>query len=190
MRIIAGSAGGRRLATLPGLHTRPTADRVKEAMFSVLMPYLPDSRVLDAFAGSGALGLEALSRGARSAIFVEKDRAAASVVEKNLLACGFANGKLMKGDVLTLLPRLKNQQPELCFDLILADPPYQAGLLAPLMDLVASLSLLADDGIFLAETAKKTPFAPVEPWHIIKESTYGDTVVHYCRLIGRETHGE
>ena len=77
MRIISGIAGGRRLTTLSGKQTRPTADRVKEAMFSVLSPVLEDSRVLDAFAGSGALGLEALSRGAASALFFEKDRAAA-----------------------------------------------------------------------------------------------------------------
>ena len=133
MRIISGIAGGRRLNTLAGHQTRPTADRVKEAMFSVLSPFLEDSRVLDAFAGSGALGLESLSRGAASTCFFEKDRAAADIVAGNLAMCGFENGKLFRGDVLKLLPKVKQQQPDLCFDLIFADPPYAAGLLPSLM---------------------------------------------------------
>jgi len=186
MRIISGIAGGRRLNTLSGHQTRPTADRVKEAMFSVLAPFLEDSRVLDAFAGSGALGLESLSRGAASALFFEKDRAAADVVAGNLALCGFENGTLIRGDVLKLLPKVKQQQPDLCFDLVFADPPYAAGLLPSLMKIIAEQGLLAPDGIFIAETAKTGEFQPDAAWRVVKESTYGDTAVHYCRLTGRD----
>ena len=95
MRIIAGTAGGRRLRTSPGMHTRPTADRVKEAIFSMLAEQLPGSRVLDAFAGSGALGLEALSRGADAAWFCENSAAAARICAANIEACAFPAARLI-----------------------------------------------------------------------------------------------
>ena len=185
MRIISGAARGRRLRTLAGQHTRPTADRVKEAIFSSISAYLPEARVLDAFAGSGALGLEALSRGAGQAVFVEANRAAAQVCAANIDLCQLPGARLIQGDVRKVLPNLKRQQPALSFDLIFLDPPYAAGLYGPVMDLVQRLELLAPEGLTVAETAATAAFAPPAPWEILKTSTYGSTAVHYCRITGR-----
>jgi len=186
VRIIAGIAGGRRLHTLSGMQTRPTADRVKEAIFSILLPELPGSRVLDAFAGSGALGLESLSRGAESAWLVEKNRAAANICQTNIDLVNIPGSQLFRGDVLKLLPKWKQQQPDLCFDIIFADPPYAAGLLPTLFQLVLELELLSPEGVLVAETAAKDDLELVLPWQETRHSVYGDTAVHYCRIIGRE----
>ena len=147
MRIIAGKAKGRTLATLKGMHTRPTADRVKEAIFSVLGDRVSDARVLDAFAGSGALGLEAISRGAAEAWFMEKDRAAAEICAKNIAALGFFACHLLRGDCLKLLPKLSSAGEPACFDLIFADPPYNRGLLNPLLSLIAEDGWLSKTGV-------------------------------------------
>ena len=179
MRIIAGAAKGRRLKTSPGFQTRPTADRVKEAVFNVLAVRLPGARVLDACAGSGALGLEALSRGAASALLIEADRRAAAVVAENLAALNLPGGKLLRGDALKLLQDLT---PEQHFDLIFFDPPYESGLLPRLLELTARYRLLAENGLVIAETrAVSREFAPGPEWAMVKESRYGDTAIHYLR---------
>lgn len=190
MRIISGAARGRRLVTLSGQHTRPTADRVKEAIFSTISAYLPEAIVLDAFAGSAALGLEALSRGAEQAFFIEKHRAAAQICAKNIQQCGLAGAKLMQGDVLHLLPRLKEQQPSLRFDLVFSDPPYAAGLSSPLLERLFQLDMVDEDSLAVVETAAEDPFQPPAPWKTQKKSTYGSTAVHYCRISGGNENGE
>ena len=182
MRIISGAARGRNLFTLKGLNTRPTADRVKEAMFSVLSERLPGARVLDAFAGSAALGLEALSRGAASALFFEADARAAQVCRRNIELCGLAGCRLIRGDCLKLLPRLQQEEETLRFDLVFADPPYNRGLLPRLMSLLAD-GLLTPQGLLVAETtARESEFAPGDRWQVLKSSVYGSTAVHYCQL--------
>ncbi len=183
MRIIAGAARGRPLLAPRGMHTRPTADRVKEAIFSVLMPYLADAVVLDAFAGSAALGLEAVSRGAAAAWFMENDRNAAEICQRNLTQLGFSGCHLLRGDCLKLLPALRQQGEQLRFDLIFADPPYDRGLLPRLFDVVAAGGWLQPDGLLVAETRTGTAeFAPDSRWQVVKSSRYGATSVHYCRL--------
>ena len=183
MRIISGAARGRSLYTLKGLNTRPTADRVKEAMFSVLAGRLPGARVLDAFAGSAALGLEALSRGAESCLFFEADRRAAQVCRRNIEACSLPGCRLIQGDCLKLLPRLRRDEEELRFDLVFADPPYNRGLLPSLMDELAQDGWLAENGLLVAETtARDSEFAPGPKWQILKSSVYGSTAVYYCQI--------
>ena len=178
MRIISGRARGRRLLTLKGQHTRPTADRVKEAVFSTLTAYLAEARVLDAFAGSGALGLEAMSRGAAQAVFIEADFSAAGICAKNISLLGFDNCRLIKGDCFKVMAALSRKQQ---FDLIFLDPPYNRGLLNQAMTVIAQQHLLSDDGIVVAETtAKDSEFSPDENWRLVKSSTYGITAVHYC----------
>ncbi|MDO4732334.1 MAG: 16S rRNA (guanine(966)-N(2))-methyltransferase RsmD [Bacillota bacterium] len=189
MRIISGAARGRRLVTLAGQHTRPTADRVKEAIFSSISAELPGAVVLDAFAGSAALGLEALSRGAEKAFFVEKNRAALQICEKNIRLCGFPGSRLLSGDVLKLLPQLKEKQPDLCFSLVFSDPPYAAGLSSPLLECLLRLSMVDAESLAVVETAAADPFSPPEGWEIKKTSTYGSTAVHYCRISGRKENG-
>jgi 16S rRNA (guanine966-N2)-methyltransferase len=122
-RVIAGSARGVRLRA-PGAGTRPLADRVKQTLFAILEPDLPGARVLDLFAGSGAAGIEALSRGAASAIFVEKDPGAASVIEANLRATSLAGpaAQVVRADVVAWLTRSSRAGGP--FDLVVIDPPY------------------------------------------------------------------
>ena len=143
-------------------------------------------RVLDAFAGSGALGLEALSRGAASALFFEADAGAHQVCRRNIEACGFTSCRLIRGDCLKLLPRLAEDE-ELRFDLVFADPPYNRGLLPRLMDVLIEHRLLAPDGLLVAETtARESEFAPGPEWQVIKNSVYGSTAVHYCQIKAME----
>ena len=182
MRIIAGSCKGRRLHTLKGNNTRPTADRVKEALFSVLAPYLPGARVLDAFAGSGALGLEALSRGAAEAWFCEHSRTAAQVCAKNIEQCAFNQAHLLIGDVLHLLPRLHEDKPGLAFDLIFLDPPYRGDLLVRAVEVIKQQRLLADEGMLIAETAADTPQLSLPGCQLQKEKKYGDTMLRFYYL--------
>lgn len=181
MRIISGTAGGRRLDTLSGTHTRPTADRVKEALFSALEPRLYGARVLDAFAGSGALGLEALSRGAAEAILIEQDARAAAVAAKNIATLGFSNARLQRGDCMKWLRARRGQEPP--FDIIFADPPYNRGLLPALLREVADNGWLSETGLLVAETTTKdSELAICTPWEAIKQGRYGDTSLYYCRL--------
>ncbi len=125
MRVISGLAGGRRLdAPKADDIVRPTTDRVKEALFSIINFDIPSSRVLDLFSGSGQLGIEALSRGADYAVFIDSDRTAASLTETNLKRCGlFEKAKVHRGDCFAFL----NGAPDL-FDIVFVDPPYHLGL--------------------------------------------------------------
>jgi len=120
MRVIAGEFRSRRLKTLPGLETRPTPDRLREALFNVLAPQIADAIFLDAYAGTGAVGIEALSRGARRAVFVEKNRAAVAVIRDNLAALGLENrAEVYTGKTLAVLDRVKA-------DIVFLDPPYES----------------------------------------------------------------
>lgn len=183
MRIIAGQAGGRNLVAPKGRNTRPTADRVKEAIFSVLAERIIDAEILDAFAGSGALGLEALSRGAASAVFIDKDRSAAAAVEKNIAALGFANAKLYLGNAGSLLKKLKAADKISGFDIVFLDPPYNRGLLSEMFDIIKDQCLLKPNGIVVAETtAKDSELQLSADWDVITSRVYGDTEIYYCGL--------
>jgi 16S rRNA (guanine966-N2)-methyltransferase len=119
MRVIGGEFRSRRIKTLPGLETRPTPDRLRETLFNVLAPVIADSIFLDAYAGSGAVGIEALSRGARRAIFVEKNRAAVEVIYENLSTLGLEKrAEVFTGKTLTVLERV-------AADIVFLDPPYE-----------------------------------------------------------------
>ncbi len=185
MRIIAGTAGGRRLKTLPGLNTRPTADRVKEAIFSVLGTRVLAARALDLFAGSGALALEALSRGADHAVVVEKSTRAAAVIRENAKLTGLTSKvSLLTRDGLIVLRELEGQ----VFDLIFLDPPYRQGLAQASLEILAEGNYLASNGVIIVETSREEEM-PVELGTITlrKQNRYGDTVIWYYQL--RETGG-
>ncbi len=152
MRVIAGSAKGRQLACLKGEHTRPTTDRVKENLFNILSPYVAGAQVLDLFAGTGALGIEALSRGAAHCLFVEKDAAAARIVQKNLAAARVEErSTLRRTDALQVL-REGGQ-----YDLILLDPPYPLGLIPKVLEEISRSGLLRAGGIIAAENEAPLP---------------------------------
>ena len=177
MRIIAGSARGRRLYTLKGLQTRPTADRVKEAVFSILAGKIAEKKVLDAFAGSGALGLEALSRGASIACFLEKNREAAQICKKNIDLCALKGARLYQGDIFEILPRLRKNDPQLRFDLIFLDPPYQSDLLERSIRIIIKDGWLAEKGLIIAESASEKARIQIDTLELWKEKKYSDTIV-------------
>lgn len=156
MRIISGSARGKRLATFDGSQIRPTSDRVREALFSMLFSRLgtfAGRRVLDLYAGSGALGLEALSRGACHATLIDDGSQAASLIEHNASTCQLQDRiSLIRGQVLDKLTLTQNRAP---FDLIFVDPPYDKGLLTPTLATISDLSLLAEDGIVCIEISSR-----------------------------------
>ncbi len=182
MRVIAGTVGGTPLI-IPKLNVRPTMDRVKAAMFSSLADFVPGARVLDLFAGTGALGIEALSRGAASATFVEKDSFAIKAIQKNLEKTRFA-GAVHLLDVFSYLDRMP---PTAKFELIFADPPYfkYPGDRQFTNELLASQSLasaLAPGGIFVMEKLPAEPMPPLGPWECLRSKAYGETEVVLLRL--------
>ncbi|MEE8675519.1 MAG: 16S rRNA (guanine(966)-N(2))-methyltransferase RsmD [Oscillospiraceae bacterium] len=145
MRVITGTARGRRLVTREGSETRPTPERVKEAIFSIIQFQVEGRRVLDAFAGSGQLGIEALSRGAAHAVFVDRSRESIEVIQKNLAATGLADrAEVHQADTLLYL-----QRRELPYDLCFLDPPYRTGLLQQALPLCAAL--MNPGGMILCE---------------------------------------
>jgi len=170
MRIIAGKWRGRKLVAPEGMQTRPTADRTRETLFSMLASRIGNFdalRVADLYAGSGALGLEALSRGAAHATFVENDRAALRAIDSNIAALGAAAGISMKAVSAAALPA---GEP---FDLIFADPPYDAGSGTAAAAEVARAGWLAEGGWAAIETKRGDPVAPPTGWEVIAERDVG-----------------
>lgn len=183
-RVIAGTAGGRRLRTPPGGRTRPTSDRVREALFSALearLATLSGLRVLDLYAGSGALGLEALSRGAAALVAVEQDRATARLVAANARDLGLAaTARVVTGSVGTHLARGPGEEDR--YDLVLADPPYPLTEADLARDLAALPAWLAPDALVVLERSSRSP-EPAWPQPLVTESSrrYGETRLWYGR---------
>jgi len=179
LRVVAGSAGGRRLESLPGEATRPTTERVREAVFSALGGDIVGGSVLDLYAGTGALAIEALSRGATRAVLVDADRAAAALCRRNLAATQFDGaGRVVEATVvafLTLPP-----PAEAPFTLVTCDPPYataDAEIGAALTALTAP-GWLAPDATAVVERGVRTPIEPVPSgWRLRFGRAYGDTLV-------------
>jgi 16S rRNA (guanine966-N2)-methyltransferase len=172
MRVIAGRYGGRRLQAPPGDATRPTSDRVREALFSVLGGRVDGARVLDLFAGSGALGIEALSRGAAEVTFVDSAPAAIRVVKANLAALN-ASAEVRRADARRFLGAASAASRQ--YDLVFLDPPYrQAGRLGS--ELTAALpAVLAPGAAVVAESDRRAPLELGLP--ILDERRYGDTLI-------------
>ena len=161
MRVITGSARRLNLVTIPGNDTRPTTDRIKETLFNILQPEIPGRRFLDLFAGSGAIGIEALSRGAAEAVFVENNRKAQACIKENLRTTHlFSQGRLMECDVLSALTRLDREGQE--FDVIFMDPPYNKGLEEQALMALKNSSLVGEDTLIVIEAELDTDFSYVE----------------------------
>jgi len=172
MRVIAGTYGGRTLKAPPGASTRPTSDRVREALFSILGERTRDARVLDLFAGSGALGLEALSRGAQTVTFVDDDRAAIAAIKANLKALR-TTAQVRQTDALRFLGAASAGGAQ--YDLIFLDPPYRlAERLAPPLS-EALPTVLAPGAVAVAESDRRAPLALDLP--LKDERRYGDTLI-------------
>ena len=170
MRVISGRARGLKLSSPTGNDTRPTLDRVKEAVFSMLTPYLNDAVVLDLFAGSGALGIEALSRGARQAFFVDNSVAAVSSIKSNLLSARMAdNSVVINSDFVKFLDSCEEK-----FDLIFIDPPYAKGLYSSVFQAIKSREILSKNGLIIAEWDFEIGFTDnLSGFDIVKEKKYG-----------------
>lgn len=170
-RIIAGSARGIPLAVPDGLDTRPTADSRKEALFSSIQFELPGSRFLDLFAGSGAAGLEALSRGAAGAVFVESGKAAAECIRRNLEKTRLGtNARVLMEDVRGALDRLAREEAR--FDIIFLDPPYHKGYEEVICQEIMDKGLLAEGGLVVVESAAETEFKVPEGLCTVKCKQY------------------
>ena len=185
MRVITGSARGRRLKELEGLETRPTTGKVKEAVFSALQFEIEGRRVLDLFAGTGQMGIECLSRGAASAVFVDQRRDAAAVVRENLALTGLADrARVMQGQALDYLAQCREK-----FDLVFLDPPYRTGLLEAALEKLAApgFDILNPHGIIVAEhPADMPPPAPPGPYAVQRTYRYGKIGVTLFRRAGNE----
>jgi 16S rRNA (guanine(966)-N(2))-methyltransferase RsmD len=150
-RIIAGRGKGRRLKTPRGLETRPTGARLRQSLFDILAPVLPGCRFLDAFAGSGAIGLEALSRGASRVVFVDVSAPAIAAIRENVAALAAAGGdvQVVRQDARIALAALADSGVR--FDVVYLDPPYDSQLYEDLLELVSTMGLLTDEGVAVAE---------------------------------------
>ena len=169
MRIVAGDFGGRKLSAVPGMATRPTTDKVKEALFNIIGPYFNGGTSLDLFAGSGAIGIEALSRGAKEAVFVENGKKAADCIRDNLTFTRLKDGaQVVNMDVLQALRSLEGKKT---FDMIFMDPPYDHLWEKQVLEYLAD-SHLADEGtLIIIEASLETSFAYLEELGFTVEKT-------------------
>lgn len=172
MRVIAGCAKRLQLKTVSGFDTRPTTDRVKETLFNMIDPWLCGCSFLDLFAGSGGIGIEALSRGAAGAVFVEKNAKAVQCIKENLLHTRLTErAEVIASDVLSALHRLEGRK---CFDYIFMDPPYDQLLERQVLEYLAGSQLLADEAVVIVEASLETTFDYLEElgFSLIKEKEY------------------
>ena len=170
MRVITGSARGRRLKELSGMETRPTTDRVKESIFNIIQFDLEGRKVLDLFAGTGQLGIEALSRGAGSAVLVDVRKDAVALIKENLKLTGLhQRATVHQGDAMAFLAACREK-----FDLILVDPPYQTPLLEQAIEKIAAFDILTKHGIIMCESAVDKALPDLQPpYEKGKEYRYG-----------------
>jgi 16S rRNA (guanine966-N2)-methyltransferase len=172
MRVIAGKARRINLKTIQGQDTRPTTDRIKETLFNMLQAEVCDCSFLDLFSGSGAIGIEALSRGADHAVFVENNRQAVICIQENLMNTKLKEqGKVMAGDVLTCLRQLEGRES---FDIIFMDPPYGKELERQVLEYLKDSSLVHQDTLIIIEADLSTDFAYLEDYGfpVVKRKKY------------------
>jgi len=183
LRVISGTAGGLLLKSPKRHALRPTQDRIRQVIFSSLAEHVPGTRVLDLYAGTGSFGIEALSRGANSATFVEQDAEAVQCIRDNLLHCHL-QGDVRQGDALAYL----EGTPSACFDLIFADPPYTKSRGAldddPLLEKI--VPFLAPEGIFVWEHYTGREVENARSWEVIRHRTYGETGLTFLRLLRKK----
>lgn len=175
MRIAGGRFGGRLVKTPSSGATRPTQDRVREALFSMLAEVVPGSRFLDLYAGTGAVGIEALSRGASSVVWVEGDRAMARLIAENVAAIAGAEhaGAVRCGDVRRWISSTRGIAP---FDIVFADPPYSDGRDGALADIAAGLppaGLVTRRAVFVAEVPVDSSVGDIDGWVVLRDRSYG-----------------
>lgn len=173
MRVISGSARGLKLAAPEGMGTRPTTDRVKESLFNIIQPYIPAEKVLDLFGGSGALGIEALSRGSEFCVFVDLDKKAIDIITHNVEKARLKEcAEIIKTDVFSYLSCCGEK-----FDVIFLDPPYNKGFLNKVFDKISEKKLLKEEGIIVVESEVGGESAENSSFACVKHAKYGKTTV-------------
>lgn len=173
MRVIAGTARSLQLKTVPGMETRPTTDRIKETLFNVLAPEIPDGDFLDLFSGSGGIGIEALSRGANRAYFVDNSRNAVKVIRENLAHTKMEErAEVIAYDAVSAIRMLESKHD--AFDVIFMDPPYNREFEKEVLYALANSSLVGEDTLIVVESSLETEFDYIEqlPFYIHKVKEY------------------
>jgi 16S rRNA (guanine966-N2)-methyltransferase len=186
MRIISGTCKGKKLLPLRSQGIRPTSDRVKESTFNILCGKIDGKHVLDLFAGTGNLGIEALSRGAVRAVFVEKEKSFVDLIKKNLYHCGFDERfYIITGEVERAV-RLLHRKGEV-FDLIFMDPPYGRGYVQKTLEILHAQPLHHKDSILVIEhDRRETLSESMEGWTLARKRQFGDTVVSFITPSGQQ----
>jgi len=187
MRITGGRLRGRRLASFKGLEIRPTSDRVREAIFDLIGHHLTGEKVLDLFAGTGSLGIEALSRGAAWALFIDHSPKAIDLIVRNLKLCGLeAQGFALRKDLLKGFPR-RHRLLEEKMDLVFVDPPYRKGMILPVLEELSNLRILGSPATLVAQSEQKEVLPPqVRDLQLAKSRVYGETRITLYRHEGQE----
>lgn len=177
MRIIAGFAKGRKLTTPKGVEVRPTTDRVKEAIFSMISPYIPSSLVLDLFSGTGNLGLEAISRGAEKVYFVDKSKSSIALTSQNIATLGMnSKSETKNSDALKAIDEYAYLG--LKFDIVFMDPPYGQGIIIPCLKAIHECNILKEDGIIVIEHNETEKIDPqIGGLSVLKHKKYGNTII-------------
>lgn len=183
MRVIAGKAKRLQLKTVPGLDTRPTTDRIKETLFNMLQDEIYDSRFLDLFSGSGGIGIEALSRGASAAVFVENNRKAVECIQGNLQFTKLAGqARVLALDVFQALTRLEGEAP---FQIIFMDPPYDQAWEKRVLEALSDSSIVDEDTLIIVEASLGTDFSYLEElgYEVIKRKEYKTNTHMFLRRV-------
>ncbi len=183
MRIISGSFKGRKLASLQGMTTRPTADRVRESIFNIIAPHIDNALVLDLFAGTGALGLEALSRGAASAIFIDSSPSAVKTIQKNIIVCrADTRARVIRWDIFKNLNCLQPEFP--AYDLVFMDPPYNKNIIGPTIKNLIERNILKNNATIIIEQSIIDPIPDgLSSIELTDQRTYGKTLVSFLTVV-------
>jgi 16S rRNA (guanine966-N2)-methyltransferase len=187
MRVIAGSARRLQLVAPEGLETRPTGDKIRETLFNMLQWDIPGSTFLDLFSGSGAIAIEALSRGAESAVLVDASRKACACIRKNLETTKFTeSGRLIFGDVMSAIRKLESEGRT--FDFIYMDPPFRHETEKDVLERLRGSSLVKEDTVIIVEAARETDFSYLEEmgYHLVREKIYKTSRHEFLKRGGEE----
>lgn len=179
MRVISGTAKGHKLKCIKGSNTRPTQDRIKESIFNIIMQYIKDSLVLDLFSGTGSLGIEALSRGAKFSIMVDNNPLCVKVINENLDHTKLSDkAKVICGDCISLIRRINES-----FDIIFMDAPYNRGLVIPALEQIGKHNMLNPNGITIVERDIEDEIQDNIYFEVFREEFYGHTAVSFLRKL-------
>ena len=181
LRIIGGELKGKKLYTIPGTLIRPTADRLRESIFNILSNQVDEAVVLDLFAGTGALGIEALSRGAKFAVFIDYNKAALSVVERNIKSCSFDNrSQIIRWNIVKNLNCIKSIDLE--FDLVFMDPPYNRGIIKPTLLNLHDSGSLGNEACIVVEHSCLEPISETcKEFELIDQRKYGEKLISFMK---------